>query len=86
MEGKNKAPHYDISKTSGLKYNIWDVVHILNIEQAKFYMANGVPLIDLDFSKSRSHPDRTVVVFIFNREDTREAYDTWCKRASQMEY
>lgn len=86
MEGKNRAPHYDISKTNEMKYNVWDVVHILNIEQAKFYMENGVKLVDLDFSKSRTNSDRTVVVFIFNREDTREAYDTWCKRASQMEH
>ena len=81
MEKKvTQKPHYDTSKITGLRYNVWDQVHIVNIEQAKFYIEQGVPLIDIDFSPSRKDATRMMVVFLFNQEDTREAWDIWRQR------
>ena len=81
MEKKTKQkPHYDVSKVTGNVYNVWDQVHIMNIEQAKFYIERGVPLTDIDFSPSRKDSSRMMVVFLFNQEDTREAWDIWRQR------
>ena len=56
-------------------YNIKDVVKILNINQAAAYMKYGVPLLDLWISKRNGLP---ILIFIFDREGSKEAYDLWC--------
>ena len=78
-----QKPHYDVSRITGKRYNVWDQVHIVNIEQAKFYIEQGVPLMDIDFSPSRKDATRMMVVFLFNRDDTQEAWDIWRQRKDE---
>ncbi len=54
------------------EYEIEDTVRIVNTRQAGLYVKNNVPLIDLFWSKN-------TLVFVFHREDSKIAYDLWCK-------
>lgn len=56
-------------------YDTKDVVRILNMNQAAAYMKYGIPLLDLWISKRNGLP---TLVFIFNRDESKEAYDLWC--------
>lgn len=51
---------------------------IINPRQAILYWLNGVE--PLDIYPSRDHEtNKPVLVFVFNKEDTKEVYDLWCK-------
>lgn len=73
--------YYKIRRITGEKYDIFDktFIHIRNIRQGSFYMMEGVELWDAypDLDKFNGNP---TVVFVFKREDTKEAYDKWCKQ------
>lgn len=56
-------------------YDTKDVVKILNINQAAAYMKYGIQLLDLWISKRDGRP---TLVFIFDRESSKNAYDLWC--------
>lgn len=45
----------------------------MNTRQAGLYVKNNIPLVDLFWS-------RDTLVFVFDREKSKEAYDLWCKR------
>lgn len=47
-------------------------IEIVNVKQASMYIKNGVKPIDLYYGRDR-------LVFLFNKEETREVYDKWCK-------
>ncbi|MDU1413467.1 MAG: hypothetical protein E6929_11705 [Clostridium sp.] len=49
-----------------------ETIAIVNVRQAGMYIKNGVKPIDVYFGKDR-------LVFLFNKKDTREVYDKWCK-------
>ncbi len=55
------------------EYSTEDTVKIVNTRQAGLYIKNNVPLADLFWSKN-------ALVFVFNREESKEVYDLWCKR------
>ncbi len=70
---------YETSKITGRTYELFSQVRILNIKQSIFYLRNGVVLNDIEISEDRKTHE-PVMVFLFNREDTRDAYDRWCKQ------
>lgn len=45
----------------------------MNTRQAGLYVKNNIPLVDLFWS-------RDTLVFVFDREKSKNAYDLWCKR------
>ncbi|MCU6733349.1 hypothetical protein [Diplocloster agilis] len=53
-------------------YEIEDTVRIVNTKQAGMYIKHNIPLVDLFWS-------RDTLVFVFNREYTKEAYELWCR-------
>lgn len=55
------------------KYQTENTVKIVNTRQAGLYIKNNIPLVDLFWSKN-------ALVFVFDREESKEAYDLWCKR------
>lgn len=73
---------FKISKITQRKYNLFEQVRILNIQQVIFYLQNGVPLNDIEISESKK-TDGLVLVFLFNKRDTFDAYNKWCKRKNQ---
>lgn len=54
------------------EYEIEDTVRIVNTRQAGLYVKNNIPLVDLFWS-------RDTLVFVFDREKSKNAYDLWCK-------
>ena len=53
------------------EYEIEDTVRIVNTKQAGLYVKHNVPLVDLFWSKD-------TLVFVFDKEKSREAYSLWC--------
>lgn len=74
--------HYETSSITGRTYELFSQIRILNIQQCIFYLENGVVLNDIEISEDRK-THMPIMVFLFNRDDTREAYDKWCKRREQ---
>lgn len=68
------------SETTGRSYLTHKVVRIVNWQQAWAYMKYGVTLLDIYPSNDLKDDNKPVFVYIFDREDSREAYDLWCKR------
>ena len=48
-----------------------DKIKIVNYKQASMYIKYGVKPIDLYYTDT--------LVFVFNRNETKEVYDKWCK-------
>lgn len=69
-----------VSRINGREYKVFDTCRILNLQQAIRYLANNVELIDLYTSKDRDNPEAQKLVFVFNRNESKWAYDAWCKR------
>ena len=67
------------SDITGKTYYASDVVRILNIYQVHYYLQMNVELLDVYPSKDRE-TDKPLLVFIFDRKASRQAYDLWCKR------
>lgn len=62
----------EYSEIFNREYEIKDTVRIVNTRQAGLYIKNNVPLLDLFWSKD-------TLVFVFNREQSKKAYDLWCQ-------
>lgn len=60
------------SMVTGRKYCPNESVRIVNLNQADKYIKHGATVYDIYISRDK-------VVFIFNKEETRELYDLWCK-------
>lgn len=54
-----------------MKDNQNGTIAIVNYKQASMYIKHGVKPIDLYYDG--------VLVFVFNRDETKEVYDKWCK-------
>lgn len=68
---------------SGKKYDYFskDYVRILNLQQIDFYINEfGITPIDVVISDDRKNPDKKVVLFVFKKDETYEAYDAWVIR------
>lgn len=70
------------SNFTGKTYDPNKAVRILNMHQAAAYMNNGVTLIDLWPSKDVK-TGKPILVFIFDREESKEVYDLWCNHKLQ---
>ena len=71
------------SPVTGRKYDYFskDVIHILNLAQADFYMnERGIMPLDIMLSDDRKRPGKKVVLFCFSKEETKDAYIAWCER------
>jgi hypothetical protein len=55
-----------------------EVVRIVNSKQFKLYIANGIYPIDIYTGMDRK-TGKTILVMIFLKEETKEAYELWCK-------
>ena len=66
------------SNFTGKTYDPTKAVRILNMQQVAAYMNYGVDLIDL-YSSKDVKTGKPILVFIFDKEESKEAYDLWCK-------
>ena len=72
---------------SGKKYDYFskDYVRILNLQQIDFYINEfNITPIDVIISDDRKNPDKKVVLFVFKKDQTYEAYDAWVKRGQEQ--
>lgn len=67
------------SHVTNRTYNLFDCVKILNMQQAIFYLDHHVRLMDLQISEDKN-TKRPILVFLFNKDETREVYDLWCRK------
>lgn len=65
------------SEVTGITYNPKDVVRILNMKQAAAFCAQGCKIIDV-YPSVDYKTGSPLMVMLFMKEDTREAYDLWC--------
>lgn len=71
------------SKITGKEYDVFKSIRILNISQAIYYLENRIELQDLFISQDRK-TNKSVLVFVFLRDDTKEIFDTWCKKKKNL--
>lgn len=70
---------YVKSNITGKEYAVQDVVRILNVQQVIGYLKYGITLLDV-YPSIDEKTDKPLLVFIFDRNESRIAYDLWCKR------
>lgn len=68
------------SRLTGQYYNLFDdsIIRILNPQQVAAYIEYGLMPIDIYTSKDEK-TGKKVLVFLFDRQETKAAYDLWCK-------
>lgn len=84
----SKVSYMKRSPITGRKYDYFgdDVIRLLNFRQSFFYIEEmGVVPLDIVLSDDRKRQGKKVVLFLFSKEETREAYDAWCKKEHEEE-
>lgn len=64
------------SNLGDFKYNSKDVVRIFNPKQRDLYLMNGIMPKDI-YTSVDNKTNEKILVYIFMKEDTREAYNKW---------
>ena len=64
------------SNLGNFSYNTNDVVRIKNPKQRDLYLMNGIMPKDI-YTSIDDKNDEKILVYIFLKEDTREAYNKW---------
>lgn len=59
-------------------YNLKEVNRICNVKQQIFYISNGVYPIDI-YTSIDERNNRKIIVMIFERLQTKELYERWCR-------
>ena len=72
-------PYYKKSEITGRIYNLFNVCRILNLSQVCYYLNQHVPIEDIEVSEDRKFSN-PILVFLFDRDLSKEAYDNWCNR------
>lgn len=71
------------SPITGRTYDYFsdDIVRILNFEQAFFYIDEmGIIPLDIKLSDDRKRVGKKIIVFLFSRAESKDAYSAWCER------
>lgn len=75
--------YYKVSPITGKRYNLFSVVRILNLYQVRAYLRVGMEVMDIEISEDRE-THKPIVVFLFDKEATKEVYDLWCKHELEV--
>lgn len=73
--------YFRLSTVTGKSYDVFKTVKILNIQQVCYYLSKNVELRDIRQSLDKN--GKAVLVFYFYKDDTKEAYDEWCKNKEE---
>lgn len=65
------------SNLGNFSYNTNDVVRIKNPKQRDLYLMNGIMPKDI-YTSIDEKTDEKILIYIFEKGDTREAYEKWC--------
>lgn len=66
------------SRFTGKEYDENKSIRLINMTQVAAYMAYGLELLDLFESKDHK-TGKHILVAVFDRESTNEAYKLWCE-------
>ena len=66
------------SEVTGITYNPKDVVRILNMRQCAAFCSYGCKIVDV-YPSVDYKTGVPIMVVLFFKNDTKEAYDLWCK-------
>lgn len=66
---------YRLSTVTGKKYNVFNMVKILNIYQCIFYMENQI--FPDDIKVTRNDKGDKCLVFYYDKDKTKELYKQW---------
>lgn len=69
---------YIYSEVTGQTYLAEDVIRIVNKDQAWAYMKYGLVPVDI-YPSHDFKTKKRIFVYLFNREESKTAYDLWCK-------
>lgn len=58
-------------------YDTRDVVRIKNPKQRDLYLMNGIMPKDI-YTSIDEKTEEKILIYIFEKKDTREAYEKWC--------
>ena len=58
-------------------YNTKDVIRIKNPKQRDLYLMNGIMPKDI-YTSVDEKTEEKILIYIFEKKDTREAYEKWC--------
>lgn len=64
----------EISEITGKTYDTEECVHIVNLLQVYKYISHHAEVLDIFCG------DDNKLIYVFNKKDTYELYDKWCKR------
>jgi len=70
---------YKKSPVTNIEYNTFNVVRILNVKQAAFYVYKGLKILHIELSTDK-YTDEPVLVFYFDRTESKKVFDEWCTR------
>ena len=65
------------SNLGDFSYNTNNVVRIKNPKQRDLYLMNGIMPKDIYTSIDEKTYEK-ILIYIFSKEDTRDAYEKWC--------
>jgi hypothetical protein len=66
---------FRMSTVTGKKYNIFETVKILNINQCIYYMQNGFYPVDIKISQNEK--ENKCLVFYYDKNETKKIYEDW---------
>ena len=68
--------YYKRSNITGRHFDLFNSVSILNIQQICFYLSKNVRPMDIKVSQDKN--GKNVLVFMFDKDESRDAYILWC--------
>ena len=71
------------SEFTGKEYDISKVVRILNLSQVHRYLSWHIYPIDM-YPSIDYKTGKDIICFIFDRAETKNAYDSWCKGEKEL--
>lgn len=64
-----------MSTVTGRKYDYFQTVKLLNLNQCIYYMQNG--FYPVDIKVTQNDKGNKCLVFYYNREETKKIYEDW---------
>ena len=85
---KDKVSFIKRSPITGRKYDYFsdDVIRLINFSQIFYYVEDcGIVPLDIVLSDDRQRPGKKIILFLFSKAETHDAYIEWCNREHDKE-
>lgn len=68
--------YFRFSTVTGKKYNFFNTVKILNLQQCIYYYQNGIYPVDIKISEDNN--GKKCFIFYYDRNESKQVYEDWC--------